>query len=126
MLRPVNSSSALSKSRSMPWPPSTLERQAQLRTSLSTSTPSQSKMMRSLVIIVSGPQQMRAYTQPVSNNPQQSTRVNAHCLELSGVTKPQHAIEAGVQTPFDCAALGALGARRWRLHHAVRDVRVKR
>src|SRR5258708_34117844 len=51
MLRPRNSSSAWSRSRSMPYPARPSERQLQLSTSLSTSTPSQSKMMRSALVI---------------------------------------------------------------------------
>src|SRR6185312_10975366 len=53
----------------MPYPASACERQRQLSTSLSTNTPSQSKMMRSGSIIGVFSDPIRAYTQIVGNNP---------------------------------------------------------
>ena len=50
-------------------PANVSERQRQLSTSLSTNTPSQSKMMRSGLIIASFPIPIRAYTQRLGNNP---------------------------------------------------------
>src|SRR5437763_12151058 len=53
----------------MPYPANGSERQRQLSTSLSTNTPSQSKMMRSGLVITSFPDLIRAYTQVLGNNP---------------------------------------------------------
>src|ERR1700759_4149436 len=54
----------------MPYAAKVSDRQRQLSTSLSTNTPSQSKMMRSGLIIVRLPSLIRAYTQTLGNNPQ--------------------------------------------------------
>src|SRR5258705_10510684 len=53
----------------MPYAAKVAERQRQLSTSLSTNTPSQSKMMRSGLIIARFLILIRAYTQVLGNNP---------------------------------------------------------
>src|SRR5437868_11663676 len=71
----------------MPYPANVSERQRQLSTSLSTSTPSQSKMMRSGLIITSFPDPIRAYTQGMGNNPFLPARYAL--LAYRGPTKPR-------------------------------------